>query len=117
MRTSPSRRRSRRSRASYRRPRAYRAADSPRSADETRSRAKLREPAQGAQSRHEAILTSAHHDEAREAAEALWERSLRDGEPAGSLVRTSQWILGIGQPQEVSLVDPFRLNELELSSE
>src|SRR5262249_43662246 len=79
------------------------------------SRLKICEPAQGAQSGHEAVLAASGNDEPWYALQPATDRPPREGKYAGSIVRSAHRILlGGSAAEEDPVVDPLRLHELEL---
>src|SRR3954453_15355325 len=74
----------------------------------------LGEPAQRTQTRKEAVLATPRHDEARHVLQAPPDRPLRDGDAARSVAMPGHRVLLARVPDEVSVVDPFGLDELEL---
>src|SRR5262245_29873532 len=80
-----------------------------------RSALERAEPLQRAQAGQEGILAAAGDDEPRQTVEAAADRPARDGEvPAAA---AHQGILLGGVPDELPVVDPHRLDELELPPE
>ena len=77
----------------------------------------LGEPAQGAQTRQEAVLAAAGDHEAGQVLQAAPDRLLRDGGAAGSAVVPGYRVLLAGVADEVAVVDPLGLDEFELSFE
>src|SRR3954467_6939568 len=72
------------------------------------------EPAQGAQTRDEAVLAAAGDHEAGQVPQAAPDRLLRGGDAAGSVVMAGHRVLLAGIADEVAVVDPLGLDELEL---
>src|SRR5215208_7677799 len=79
------------------------------------SRRELRQPAQRAQTWSEAVLAAAGDDERRQFLQAAADRPLRDREAAGSSVRSDEGILLCRRADEDAIVQPLRLDELELA--
>src|SRR5215203_5805374 len=79
------------------------------------SRRELCQPAQRAQARGEAVLAATGDDEGRQFLQAAADRPLRDREAAGSFVRSDQRILLCRRTDEDAVVQPLRLDELELA--
>jgi hypothetical protein len=77
-------------------------------------RVQVGEPPQGPQAGHEAVLAAAVDHEAGQLGEAPADRLLRDGEPSGPIVRPDQRVHLGGRAEERAIVDPLRLDELEL---
>src|ERR687898_1967480 len=78
------------------------------------SRVEVGEPAQGPQAGHEAVLAAAVDDELGQLFQALADRLLGDGEPAGPILRPGKRVFLGGCAEEGAVVDPLRLDELEL---
>src|SRR5512142_29319 len=74
----------------------------------------LGEPAQGAQTRQEAIFATPSDNEARQVLQAAPDGLLRDGDAARSVVMPGHRVFFAGEPDEITIVDPLGLDELEL---
>src|SRR5512144_2086765 len=82
--------------------------------DSWRLFSQLGEPAQGAQARKEAIFATASDNEARQVLQAAPDGLLRDGDAARSVVMPGHRVFFAGEPDEIAVVDPLGLDELEL---
>src|SRR5215217_5601130 len=80
-----------------------------------RSRVEFREPAQRPQTRSEAVFSAASHDERWQCGEPTPDRLLRNRERARPVVRSDDRILLGWSADEDAVVEPLRLDELELS--
>src|SRR3954452_16705206 len=78
---------------------------------------KIGKPAQGPQSRHEAILATTRNDKPRQPLKAPADRSSRNYQVAALIVGADDGILGAARPEENAIVYPLRLDELELASQ
>src|SRR3954447_10356586 len=83
----------------------------------SRSCLELRQPAQSAQARREAVLASAGDDEGRQLLQPAADRALRHREAAGAVVGPDERILLLRCPDEDPVVEPLGLDELELAPE
>ena len=84
------------------------------SAGLVRSGLQLGEPAQGTQTGKEAVLAAPGDHEARQVLQAAPDGPRRDGDGAGSVVMAGHRVLLTGESDEVAVVDPLGLDELEL---
>src|SRR5829696_1553719 len=82
--------------------------------DRRRSGVQVRQPAQRAQPRYEAVLAAAGDDEARQVLQPTPDGLLRDGEDVRLDVVASHRVFLARVPDEVAVVDPVGLDELEL---
>ncbi|WP_326827977.1 MULTISPECIES: hypothetical protein [unclassified Streptomyces] len=76
-------------------------------------RCRVGDPAQRRQAGHEAVLATPVDDEWRQPLETAADRLARDGEPA-VVVHADQRVLFRGRPNELAVVHPLPLRELEL---
>src|SRR5215204_475519 len=79
------------------------------------SRREFRQPTQRAQTGGEAVFAAAGDDERRQFLQAAADRPLRDREAGGSFVRSDEGILLCRRADEDAVVEPLRLDELELA--
>src|SRR4051794_17435724 len=77
----------------------------------------LCEPAERAQAGGKAVLATAGDDERRQLLQAAPDRAVRDGQRPGPVVRSDEGILLGGRADEDAVVEPLRLDELELAVE
>src|SRR5919198_885883 len=80
-----------------------------------RSGVPIREPAQPSQARGEAVLAAAGDDERRHAGKAAPDRTPRDRERPRAVVRPGDWILLGRRADKDAVIEPLRLDELELT--
>src|SRR4029453_14547730 len=80
-------------------------------------RVEVGEPAQGPQARHKAVFAAAVDDELGQLCQAPADRLLGDGELFGPIVRPGKRVYVGGCAEEGAVVDPLRLDELELLAE
>src|SRR2546425_1059918 len=73
-------------------------------------------PAHSSKSGHEAIFTAPRDDKPMEALKSSANRPAWNREAAFSLARADDWILRIARSKENAVIDPLRLDELELAS-
>src|SRR4051812_39935706 len=74
------------------------------------------EPAQRPQAGHEAVLAAAVDDEVGQPGQATADRPLRDGELT-AVLHADQRVALVGGADELAVVDPLPLDELELPVE
>jgi hypothetical protein len=74
------------------------------------------EPPQGPQSRHEAVLAATGDDKARQSLQTLSDRTARNCKTVPGLNRADDRILVAARSKENAVIDPLRLDELELPS-
>src|SRR3954453_2294983 len=75
----------------------------------------LREPAERAQAGGKAVLAAAGDDERRQLLEPAPDRPVRDRQRPGPVVRSDERVLLGGRADEDAVVEPLRLDELELA--
>src|SRR4051794_30908964 len=75
----------------------------------------LREPAERAQAGGKAVLAAAGDDERRQLPEPAPDRPVRDGQRPRPVVRPDERVLLGGRADEDAVVEPLRLDELELA--
>src|SRR4051794_22471704 len=80
-----------------------------------RSGLELREPAERAQAGGKAVLAAAGDDERRQLLQPAPDRPVRDGQASRPVVRPDERVLLGGRADEDAVVEPLRLDELELA--